>query len=79
VMLQTREFIIWVLAANVIAWPAAYFAVEQWLRGFAYHMRPGIDPAVLALVFSVTVSVLAVGYRALRSALANPTESLKYE
>ncbi|MCJ7679214.1 MAG: ABC transporter permease, partial [Candidatus Aminicenantes bacterium] len=79
VLLQTREFIVWVLAANVIAWPAAYFAVGQWLRGFAFHMRPGINPAVLALAFSVTVSLLAVGYRAVRSALTNPAESLKYE
>jgi putative ABC transport system permease protein len=75
----TREFALWVLAANTIAWPAAYFAVGKWLRGFAYHVRPGVAPAVLAAAFSLAVALLAVGYKAVRASQANPVDSLKYE
>ena len=79
ILMQTREFAVWVLLANLVAWPAAYFAVGRWLQGFAYHVRPGVAPAVVAAVFSLAVALLAVGYKAFRSSLANPVDSLKYE
>jgi len=75
----SREFAIWVLVANAVAWPAAYFAAGRWLQGFAYRVSPGIEPAALAAAFSVTVALLAVGYKAVRAARANPVDSLKYE
>jgi putative ABC transport system permease protein len=79
VLMQSREFLVWVLAANVIAWPAAYFAAGKWLQGFAYHVRPGIAPALLAAAFSLLIAFLAVAYKAAQAATANPTESLRYE
>jgi len=79
VLMQSREFLVWVLAANVIAWPAAYLAVGKWLQEFAYHVRLGITPALLAAAFSLLVAFLSVAYKAVRSATANPVESLRYE
>ena len=79
VLMQSREFLVWVLAANVLAWPAAYLAAGRWLQGFAYRVRPGIAPAVLAAVFSLLVALLSVAYKAVRAATANPTGSLRYE
>jgi putative ABC transport system permease protein len=79
VLTQTRDFAVWVLLANVVAWPAVYYAVGRWLRGFAYHVTPGAGPAALAAVFSLSVALLAVGYKAVRASLANPVDSLKYE
>ncbi|HOW85478.1 MAG TPA: ABC transporter permease [Candidatus Aminicenantes bacterium] len=79
VLMQSREFLVWVLAANVLAWPAAYFAAGRWLRGFAYRISPGIGPALLALLFSVLMALLSVTYKAVRAATENPAESLRYE
>jgi len=79
VLTQTREFGLWVFIANVVAWPAAYFVVGRWLQGFAYHVRPGVAPAVIAAVFSLAVALLSVGYKAVRASVANPVDSLKYE
>jgi len=79
VLMQSREFLVWVLAANFLAWPAAYLAAGRWLQGFAYRVRPGIAPAVLAAVFSLLVALLSVAYKAVRAATANPTGSLRYE
>jgi len=79
VLMQSREFLVWVLAANVIAWPVAYLAVGKWLQGFAYHVRPGIAPALLAAAFSLLVAFLSVAFKAVKAATANPTESLRYE
>ncbi len=79
VLIQTREFATWVLLANAVAWPVAYYAVGRWLQGFAYRVSPGIGPAALAVLFSFSVALLSVGYKAVRAALTNPVDSLKYE
>jgi putative ABC transport system permease protein len=77
--LLSREFLILVSLAVLIASPIAYFAMNFWLRGFAY--RTSIHPwtflgsglAVLVIAF------LTVSYQAVRAASANPVDSLKYE
>jgi putative ABC transport system permease protein len=79
VLMQSREFLVWVLAANAVAWPAAYLAVGKWLQGFAYRVSPGVTPALLAAAFSLLVAFLSVAHRAVRAATANPTGSLRYE
>jgi putative ABC transport system permease protein len=79
VLMQGREFLLWVLAANALAWPAAYLAAGTWLQEFAYRVRPGVAPAVLAAAFSLVVAFLSVGFKALRATKANPVESLRYE
>jgi len=79
VFMQSKEFLAWVLAANALAWPAAYLAAGKWLEGFAYRVRPGISPALVAAAFSLVVAFLSVAFKAARAAGANPTESLRYE
>jgi len=79
VLMQSREFLAWVLAANAVAWPAAYIAAGRWLHGFAYRVRPGATPALLAAAFSLVVAFLCVAYKAVRAATANPGDSLRYE
>jgi predicted permease len=78
-LLLTREFFLLVLAANLLAWPAAYWAMGNWLKGYAY--RTTLDPGlfVLALALALGIAVLTVSFQAIRAALASPSESLKYE
>jgi len=79
ILILTREFAVWVFMANAIAWPLAYYASNQWLQGFAYRVRLGIEPAVLAALFSISIALLSVAYKAVRAAHTNPVDSLKYE
>jgi len=79
VLMQSREFLGWVLAANAIALPAAYFAAGRWLQGFAYRVDPGVRPALLAAAFSLTVAFLSVAYKAFQAARANPIDTLRFE
>jgi len=74
-----REFLILVLLANLLAWPAAYWAMGNWLKGYAY--RTSLDPMVfvLALASALAIAVLTVSFQALRAAVASPSDSLKYE
>ncbi len=77
--LLSSDFLKWVLIANVIAWPAAYYIMNTWLQDFAY--RVSIQPwaFVLAGTIALVIAMIAVGVYALRSARANPVESLRYE
>jgi putative ABC transport system permease protein len=79
VTLLTKEFSRWILLANLIAWPVAYFAMNRWLQNFAY--RISIGPWIFILVASVTffIALFTVSYQTLRAATANPVDALKYE
>jgi putative ABC transport system permease protein len=79
VRLISREFIVLVLLSNVIAWPAAYYFLNQWLQSFAYRMQISWATFLLAGVVAVMIAVLTVSYQALKAALANPVDSLRYE
>lgn len=78
IRLLSVDFIRLVCIANLLAWPVAYLAVQQWLASFAY--RVDTDPAVflLALLLTLTVTLLTTGYHALRAARINPVEALRY-
>ena len=81
ITLLTKEYIKWILVANVIGLPVAYFAMKNWLDNFAYR----IDLAdyfwifILACALSVIIAIVTVMYQSIKAALANQIEALKYE
>ena len=74
-----REFVLWTVCANLIAWPLAYIIMSNWLRSFAYRTGFGLEPFFLSFLLSLTVSVAAIAYQSVRTALSNPVDSLRYE
>jgi putative ABC transport system permease protein len=79
VKLLTKEFSKWVLAANVIAWPVAYYAMNKWLQGFAYRIGMEFLTYVLAAIVTLAIALLTVSYQAVRAAKTDPVNSLRYE
>lgn len=79
VLLQIREFSKWILLSGLVAGPAAYFAAGHWLRGFTYHIRPGMDIFLSTVFATWLIALLAVGFQSVRAAKTNPVDSLKYE
>jgi putative ABC transport system permease protein len=79
VLLLGKEFTRWVIVANVIAWPIAYYSMYKWLQGFAYRISIGIWPFVGAGIMAVVISLLTVFYQAVKAAWTNPAEALRYE
>jgi putative ABC transport system permease protein len=75
----SREFVVLVLLANIIAWPVAYYAMSRWLQDFAYRIGLSLWPFVLAGAGTLAVALLTVGAQTLRAASANPVETLRYE
>ena len=79
ILLLSREFTKWVILANVIAWPAAYLFMKNWLQSFAYRIDLGPGSFFLAAVMALGIASLTVSIQALRAAQTNPVDALKYE
>ncbi|MFC2086036.1 FtsX-like permease family protein, partial [Bacteroidota bacterium] len=74
-----RPFALYILIANVLAWPVSWYALDRWLTGFAYHIDVGPAVFVVAALTSLVVGLVTVVFKTIRAALANPTESLGVE
>jgi putative ABC transport system permease protein len=77
--LLAMDFVKLVLVANVIAWPMAYFALHRWLQNIAYRLDPGWWLFLLSGGLAVFIALLTVSIQAIKAALANPVEALRYE
>lgn len=79
VALLSRDFLKLVLLANLFAWPVAWYAADRWLQNFAYRIEVGWWVFALAGGLALLIAVATVSTQAVRAALANPVESLRYE
>ncbi|UCE38703.1 MAG: ABC transporter permease [Thermoplasmata archaeon] len=79
VRLISMGFFKYVLAANIIAWPIAYYFMNKWLQNFAYRINIGIEIFIISAVLTLLVALLAVSYPSIKAATANPVDSLRYE
>ncbi|MGD9347448.1 MAG: hypothetical protein PVH84_16400, partial [Candidatus Aminicenantes bacterium] len=78
-MLLSREYTKWVLLANVLAWPVAYFAMNRWLQGFAYRVDMSLWTFVAAGFLTLAIAFLTVSYQAVKAAVTDPVEALRHE
>ncbi len=79
VSLLSKELLLLVLAANVVAYPLAWFAISLWLKDFPYKINIDIYTFVISTIFALLISLATVAYQSIKAALANPVESLRYE
>ncbi len=75
----SKEFILLVLIAAVIAFPLAWLGMHSWLKDFAYRINIGWWVFAVAGVLSMFIALTTVSYQALKAALANPVKSLRSE
>ncbi len=77
--LLSKDFLKLVIVANVLAWPVAYYFMNRWLESFAYRTDINLLMFVLAGAFALFVALCTVSYQAVRTALTNPVDVLRYE
>ena len=75
----SRDFVILILLANLVAFPAAYFVVESWLQSFAYRTSMSVVAFVLAGAIALLIAVFTISIQALKATKVNPVNVLKYE
>jgi putative ABC transport system permease protein len=79
VVLLSRDFTLWVLAANVIAWPVGWWFMHRWLQNFAYRTSVNLSSFVAAAVLALAIAWLTVSLQMLKTARSNPVDALRYE
>lgn len=79
VSMLSKVFIRWVLVATFIAIPFAYVIMNRWLEDFAYRINIGVDIFILSGVIALVIALLTVSYQSVKSATANPVDSLRHE
>ena len=77
VYLFSKEFTLLIAIAFLIAVPIAYYMMSSWLNNFVYRIPMSAGIFLLAVVLSIVIAWLTVGYKALKAAVANPVKSLK--
>jgi putative ABC transport system permease protein len=79
VRLLMREFVILIGIANLIAWPLAYFIMRRWLQDFAYRVSPASWIFLAAGSVTLAVALFTVSFQAVKAAVTDPINSLRYE
>ncbi|MCG6960283.1 ABC transporter permease [bacterium BMS3Abin03] len=79
IKLLNSEFIKLVLIANIIAFPAAYYFMNEWLQNFAYKVNLSIWTFLFVGFVSILIAFLTISFQAVKAATVNPVKSLKYE
>ena len=79
IYLFSKEFTILIAVAFVIAVPVAYYMMNNWLNNFAFRINITVWVFVLAIIASIIIAWITVGYKAIKAAIANPMKSLRTE
>jgi putative ABC transport system permease protein len=79
VVLLSKEYVKWLVMANLLAWPLAYYAMFQWLQRFAFRAALGVGTFLLAGGAALMIALLTVSYQSIKAALTHPIKSLRYE
>ena len=78
-LIISRDFLILVAISNVIAWPVAYYFMNNWLQDFAYRTEISWWIFALAGGIALLIALATVSFKAVKAAIANPVNSLRYE
>jgi putative ABC transport system permease protein len=79
VLMFMKDFGLWVIIANIIASPFAWYFTDKWLQNFFYKISPGFVFYFVAFLISMLTALLTVSWQSYKASRLNPAESLKYE
>jgi len=77
--LISRETLILLGIATIIAWPLGWYFTRSWLNGFAYRIDLTITPFILSFILAIIIAIFTVSSQAISAAMKNPADSLRYE
>lgn len=77
--LLSKDFILLVVLALVIAFPIALWLMKKWLQDFAYRIELGWLVFLIAGILAIVIALVTVSFQAIKAAVANPVKSLRME
>lgn len=78
-MLISKEIVLLVCISTLIAWPIVYYVSTNWLQNYHYRISLPYFDFILGFVIAIVIAIITISYRTLKSAMVNPSESLRYE
>ncbi|MGB3590725.1 MAG: ABC transporter permease [Nonlabens sp.] len=78
-VLLSKDFLILVTIALLIATPLAYYFMNDWIQRFNYRTSIGLAVFAMAGICAIALTIFTVSYQAIKAAVANPVDSLKTE
>ena len=79
VIMLSRDFLVLIIIATVIAFPVAWWAMYKWLQDFEYRIGVGWWIFILSGFIAILVALFTISFQAVRAALSNPVKSLRTE
>ncbi|MCI0750373.1 MAG: ABC transporter permease [Flammeovirgaceae bacterium] len=77
--LLSKEIIMLVVIANIIAWPIAWYFMNEWLDGFAYRINLNAGIFVVATLIALLIALITISSQTIKAATSNPANTLRYE
>ncbi len=77
--LLSKDFMVLVLIASVIAFPVAWWAMHTWLQDFEYRINISAWVFVVAALTALVIALATISFQAIRAAMSNPVKSLRTE
>lgn len=77
--LLSKDFIKLILIACIAAFPIGYFAMNEWLKNFAYKTDISFSIFIISAGIVLLIALVTISFQAFKAAVANPVDSLKYE
>lgn len=79
IVMLSRDFMKWVILANLLAWPIGYYAMRAWLQNFAYRTSLTLPMFLGAGLAALFIAASVISLQTYRAASANPADSIRYE
>ena len=79
VSMLSIDFTKWVLLANAIAWPIAYYLMNKWLQEFAYRISISPWTFIIAALLAFVIAFVTISFQAVKAATTDPVKSIRYE
>jgi putative ABC transport system permease protein len=77
--LLSKEIMLLIIVANILAWPVAWYFMNQWLNTFAYHIDMNIFAYLVAGTVAMLIALITISAQTLKAATSNPANTLRYE
>ena len=75
----SKDFAKWVIIANLIAWPIAWYTMNNWLQKFVFRIDISWWIFFVSGLAALIIALVTISIQAVKAAVANPIESLRYE
>ncbi len=79
IILLSKEFTRWVMIANIVAWPVAWYLMDLFLNDFAYKTEISLLYFFISGFIALFIAIITVSSQSLKAALINPSDALRYE